>query len=292
MAVYQIKHKRWGSNLAVSLFADNAVDYGEDGEGNRIVTVLGLFGGLKQKKVRVGYIRRAATDDDEVMREFRHRCGLLKIVMAPHRDGPMFVVFLDGHVTSNFVSEEMEFHFAPDELKDNDGEPIADVWFSGKGTRHGPLRGYGTSRIVCTFANKEQMDQYLDLTNRRMPKSITHQGVTYSATSSGQYQSSDGSILPYLLVMYYLLSSNEQQAFAVKNPEVQSLLGDTTQNVATADSSFDSVGSQTPADGANYGNDGDQSGVADFGGSDTDGGDTGGGGDGGGGDGGGSGGGG
>lgn len=275
MTAHEIRHWRWGSNLANQLSADVASDYGEDGSGYKTVTVQRLLGGAKQKKQYVGYVNRPATDDDSVKRQFHHRCGLLKIVMAPQRNGPMFVAFLDGHVTSNFVSSEMEFRFAPDVLKENDGKPIAEVWFSGTGKRHGPLHNYGTSRIICTFADKEQMDQCLDLTNRRMPKSITHQGVTYDATSGGQYQSGDGSILPYLVVMYFLLPSNEQQAFVTQNPEVRSLLGDTLQDVSTVAGAAD-ADNQTPADGADYGDQGDQPGGGDTG--DGDGGGGGGGG--------------
>lgn len=282
MAVCAIQHPHWGYNFANQLFVKNAFDNGEDGKGYKTVTVRGIFGGKKQKKEFVGKVSRPATDDDSVVREFWHRCGLLKIVMTPHRDGPMFVAFLDGHVASNFVSDKMEFHFAPDDLKDNEGKPIAEVWFYGRGRRHGPLYDYSTSRIICTFADKEQMDQYLDLTNRRMPKSITHRGVTYSLTSSGAYQSSDGNILPDLLLMYFLLSANEQHAFVAQNPEVQSMLGDTTQNTTTTDD-LPHDGNPTPADGANYSNDGDHSGSTDFGESGTDDGGDGGGSDGGGG---------
>lgn len=276
MAVQEIQHPRWGSNFGHQLSAEDVVEYGEDGKGYKIVTVQRLFGGTKQKKKKVGYLKRLATDNDVVKRKFRHRCGLLRIVMAQGRDTPIFVAFLDGHVTSNFVSSEMEFHFAPDDLKDNDGKPIVEVWFEGKGKRRGPLDIYGTSRIVCTFADKEQMDQYLDLTNRRMPKSITHQGVTYDATNSGTYQSSDGNILPYLLVMYFLLSTNEQQAFAAQNPEVQSLLNDTSSQIAagadgqgaqTAEgASFDknASGGTSSVDGATYDDDRNQSGGADY----------------------------
>lgn len=283
MTVHENQHARWGSNFANQIVAHAWKGKGNHGEYN--VTTeqyTGFFGGTKtrQKKEYVGTELVVTTDDnEEATRQFKHRCGLLKIVMTPHRNGPMFVAFLDGHVASNFVSSEMEFRFAPDDLKDNDSKPIAEVWWHGKGKRLGPFHDYGTSRIVCTFADKEQMDQYLDLTNRRMPKSITHQGVTYNSTSSGTYQSSDGSILPYLLVMYFLLSSNEQHAFAAQNPEVQSLLGDTTQNATIVDGPSDGGGNQTTVDGANYGDDSNNSGGADFDGSDTGGGDTGGGGD-------------
>ncbi len=263
MAAHEVQHPRWGSNLANQIVAHAWKGQGNRGDYNVTTEQYkGLFGGNKTrtKTEYVGPGWTLTTDDnEEAKRQYQHRCGLLKIVMTPHRNGPMFVVFLDGHVTSNFVSGEMEFRFAPGELTENSGNPIVEVWFHGRGKRHGPLDDYGTSRIVCTFADKEQMDQYLDLTNRRMPKSITHQGVTYSATSGGQYQSSDGSILPYLLVMYFLLSSNEQQAFAAQNPEVQSLLGDTTQDATVVDG-VAHADNQQSTDGADYGDQGDQPG--------------------------------
>jgi hypothetical protein len=155
-------------------------------------------------------------------------------------------------------------NFAPDDLKYNDGMPIAEVWFDGTGKRRGPLHDYDTSRIVCTFADREQMDQYLDVTNRRMPKSITHQGVKYSGMTNGAYQSDDGSMLPGLLVMYFMLSSDEQQAFAAQNPEVQSLLGDTSSVAATDGASY---GDGDQSGGADYGGGGDYGGGADVGGS-------------------------
>jgi prepilin-type processing-associated H-X9-DG protein len=229
MAVHEIQHPHWGSNFANQLSFSPIRSYGENESGYNTVTVQGFFG-PKQKKQFVGWIELPTTDNDSVRRYFQHRCGLLKIVVTPHRNGPMSVVFLDGHVASNFISSNIEFRFAPDTLKENDGKPIAEIWFSGEGTRYGPLDGYDTSRIICTFANKEHMDQHLYLTNRRMPKFITYRGVTYSATSSGQYQSSDNSILSELLVMYSLLSPDEQQTFVAQNPEVQSLLGDTEQD--------------------------------------------------------------
>ncbi len=234
MAAHEVQHQRWGSNLANQISGHIWKGKGNDGPYNvTIEEYKGVFGGTKtrEKREHVGFAWFPADDENkEAKRRFRHRCGLLRIVMTPHSKGPLFVVFLDGHVTSNFVSDEMEFRFAPEVLKENDGKPIAEVWFHGKGKRHGPLRNYGTSRIVCIFADKEQMDQYIDLNNRRMPKFITHQGVTYNATGGGEYKSNDGVSLNHLLVMYFLLMPHEQKAFAAHNPEVESLLGGTAQD--------------------------------------------------------------
>ena len=245
----EIKHPVWGSNLANQLSAQKVYDKGEDGSGYRTQKVIGWFGREKLENVYVGSSHVPPTDNDSTTRYFQHRCGLLKIVMTPGRSGPCFVVFLDGQVTSDFVSSKMEFRFAPEELRMNEGKPIAEIWFFGYGQRYGPFQDYGTSRIICTFADKEQMDQYLDVTNRRMPKAISYKGVAYNATSSGTYQSSDGNILPTLLVTYFLLSPNEQQAFAAQNPEMQGMLGGGGEfGGAGATATFDTPEDSTPTD--------------------------------------------
>ena len=63
----------------------------------------------------------------------------------------MFVMFFDGHAASNFVPHEMEFRFYPETVASNDGDPVADVWYTGDGTRHGELNNYGATRVICTF---------------------------------------------------------------------------------------------------------------------------------------------
>ncbi|MFA5997048.1 MAG: hypothetical protein WC791_01010 [Candidatus Paceibacterota bacterium] len=251
MAIHQVNHPRWGSNLANQLTA-SVQTYGEDGHGYKTVTVPRvLLGGTKQKKILVGFISRPAVDNECADRNFRHRCGLLKITMTPGgRNGPIFTVFLDGHVASNFVSHEIEFRFAPEELQENVGDPVAEVWFRGKGDRRGPLKEYSASRIVCTFADKEQMEKHLDVTSRQMPRSITSKGVVYHSTGSGHYQSNDGSMLPSLAVIYFLLSPSEQQAFAAQNPEVQSFVSDTSQEVSMGDGG---TFGEASADGGDFG---------------------------------------
>lgn len=214
MSVNEIHHSLWGSNFANQIVAHEWKGLGNLGaQYDRVTEQYTNFLGFTRTRKKMVYVGEGwveTTDDNKIVtRRYQHRCGLLKIVMTPHRDGSMFVAFLEGHVTSTFISSEMEFRFAPDELKKNDGKPIAEVWFHGIGTRRGPLSHYGTSRIICTFADKGQMDQYLDLANRRMPNSIIHLGESYSATSTGTYQSSSGSALPNLLVLYYLLSTTE-----------------------------------------------------------------------------------
>ena len=272
MAIQEVLHPRWGSNLADQTSARAWKGMGNCGDYN-ITTeeYKGFFGRMKTRKkkeyVGIGWVS-VSDDNEDAIRQYRHRCGLIKVIMTPHRNGPMFVALLDGHVTSNFASNEIEFRFAPDGLAENDGKPIAEVWFQGEGERRGPLHNYGTSRIVCTFADEAQMDHYLDVTGRKVPKSVTHNGATYHATGTGDYRSDDGSVLPYLLLAYLLLSPSEQKAFAAENSEVRDMLGNASEvvqgdvagesetNERSADASAD-LGGSDDASGSNSDDQGD-----------------------------------
>ena len=114
MAAHEVKNERWGSNLSTQIVAHVWKDKGNKGKYN-ITTeeYAGLFGRVRtrKKKEYVGTGWVPTTDDNEqAKRQYQHRCGLLKIAMTPHRDGHMFLVFLDGHVISRAVPSEMEFH--------------------------------------------------------------------------------------------------------------------------------------------------------------------------------------
>jgi len=224
----EVQHPVWGSNVAHQISADDIPMYGEDGEGNKIVTVSGWFGLEKKKRTFVGHINRPATDNDQTKRQFQHRCGLLKITLNSldsWRDDPVFTTSLDGHIGSELWASEMEFHFAPDELEENCGNPIAEIWFSVFGKRLGPFRDYNASRIVCVFRDKEQMLEYLDLSNFPLNSTtVIHKNVEYKETSPGQYESSDGGILKCLLVPYLLLSPEGKLTFEAQDPGEDHLL--------------------------------------------------------------------
>lgn len=161
MAVYEIKHPIWGSNFENQLEVDKINNPGDDGDGYVNVTVRGFLGREKEVKKYVGNDMIQATDNDEAKRYYHHKCGLLKIIMMPRQYNPSFIVFLDGHITSEFSSREMELRIKPGELTSNDDKPIAEIWFYGTGTRYGPLHRYETYRLICTFSSQEQLNAYL-----------------------------------------------------------------------------------------------------------------------------------
>jgi hypothetical protein len=166
MSVLQIQHSRWGNNLSNQLSVASALKGGDGDSGYTTTVVKNFFGGERLKQKFVGLSLQPASDNDRALREFRHRCGLMKIMLMSNRCGSFFVAFLDGHCVSDFKSSDVEFRFAKDELDGNDGNPMAEIWFRGVGKRHGPLDLYGTTRLICTFADKKHMEQYLDLTNQ------------------------------------------------------------------------------------------------------------------------------
>lgn len=255
--MHHVDHPVWGSNIGNQLVAKPISDPGDNNSSYRVQRVPGWFGRETTRRVYVGNNKIPAADTDNTARCFRHRCGLLKVVLMPGPQGPEFVAFLDGHVTSRFSPDEVSFHFA--ELGPDGGKPVADVEFWVNGPRKGPFTNYATTRLMCMFVDQAQMDQYVDVSNRRMPKAITHKGVTYRSNGSGEYHSDDGSALPLMVAMYLMLGPNEQQAFAAQNPDVRAMVsggdGDFGGGGATGDFNSDAPASGSVPDGVSYGDD-------------------------------------
>jgi len=164
MAIHEIKHSVWGSNLEKQI---SPVKKEKREENHNAITRLLLylwnvyFGDSEKTK--------EINENSLVHRDFQHRCGLLKIIMTSKRQHPVFTALLDGHVASDFLADQVEFRFAPEELRSNNGKPVADVWFDGCGKRRGPLKYYDTYRAVLTFTNEEQMDLYLNVDGTHPP---------------------------------------------------------------------------------------------------------------------------
>lgn len=161
MSVFEAIHPIWGSNFSNQLKAADAKNPGDDGNGYIITIIPGLFGGKRRQQRYVGDELLPATDGDNVKRHYRHKCELLRIVMMPRRYSPSFIVFMNGHITSEFDSDEIEIRIMPEELVENNSKPTAEVWFHGEGLRYGPLNHYDTDRVICTFASQEQLNAYL-----------------------------------------------------------------------------------------------------------------------------------
>ena len=236
MTVYETNHPRWGSNFANQTYAKaKRCDIDGTCEIEVPETYTTFWRGKTKtrmvKKWVAGHKIDAPDDCTKAVRVYRHRCGIINVVTTRRKKSLLFTIFLDGHVASDFTADEIVIRFAPDELTENDGNPIADIRFEGIGSRYLIIEDYYPQHITCTFANREQFEQYFFPANsaahRAIARSIVCKGVTYRSSDDGSYRSEeDGSALPWLLAAYLLLSQNEQQAFAAEHPEVQQLLDD------------------------------------------------------------------
>jgi hypothetical protein len=219
MAAYEMNTPRWGSNRSNQLAASKFGGLGDNETVRKIVTESYTTAILGRTKTRtyekyVGQGQMKVTNDSDVgaTRKFYHRCGLLKLGVTASADGPAYFALFEGHNATNFDSGGVEIRFAPDELLANDGNPIAEVWYKGEGARDGPLRHYTGTRLICTFADKAQMERYLDTGSRRVSTSLVHEGKTYTLNSDGQYQSDDGSLLVAGIALALMFGGSEAAA--------------------------------------------------------------------------------
>lgn len=199
----RIIHPVWGDNRANLIGIDKVLVDGEWVQVQKRILGFSYTG-----SEYIESYRRDATDDDRVGRTFRHMCGLVHIFVASHRPRrgaayTLFTLLLDGHLAAELPAERFAVRFAshPDELAKNNGEPIAEVTYSGIGTRTGTLSNYGVNRVMVTFRDKAQMFQYMTYGRAKpMPETVEHDGVEYRMASDGSYQSSDGSMLPLMFL--------------------------------------------------------------------------------------------
>jgi hypothetical protein len=203
--IKQIEHPLWGSNLRHQLSAEAEVLFNGDGYERHLKPYRIWPLNRIKRQVRGKYVGQIVTDttDHEAFakRTFRHRCGLKKLFTVPGGEGglPQFFALFDGHVFSVPDARHIALRFDP-EVEKNRGEPIADVWFHGNGTRWGPLYQPETSKLVCCFANRAQIRKYVDLSY--WPREMIHEGVTYSrCADERRYKGSDGSLFPTFLCL-------------------------------------------------------------------------------------------
>lgn len=224
MTVHNVDHPIWGNNLATQIWVKSVhVPAHNEQRTHEYFTWLRKKPKTKVKSVWVKAQHREANDEDCTTRHYRYRCGLICLLLVESDDREVFMAILDGHVGSYLGPEETSFRFSAEDLAKNNGNPIVDIYFRGSGPRQGPLEDYNPYRATFVFADQKQMDQYFDASANHGPESIIYGNTVYKK-SNGDYKSSDGSVLPWLLVAYCLLSHDHKHAFAAQHPEVQAML--------------------------------------------------------------------
>lgn len=204
MQLKATESSRWGRNLATQLSVEK-VDDPRNYTVTKVPWKFLFFSGERKEKNYLPMQEQIAE------RTYRFTCGLKKLTMRNRSGESVFIIELDGHVTSTLDADSINFRFSKKEIKKG-GKPIVSIRFKGTGPRNGPLEAYEALSARITFRDHTQMDRYTDLPKGR--KSIWYRGKKYFASRGDQYRSDDGSILPYAVLLYCLMASDSRDSFA------------------------------------------------------------------------------
>lgn len=198
------KSRRWGSNLATQLSVkkvDDPMNY----TTTKVPWKFLFFSGESEQRNYLPMKEQIAE------RTYRFTCGLKKLTMRNRSGESVFIAELDGHVTSTLDADSTEFRFSKKDVKKG-GKPTVSIRFKGTGLRNGPLKDYEALSARITFRDHAQMDRYTILPKGR--KTVWYRGKKYLTQSNGNYRSEDGSLLPYAVMLYCLMSSGGRESFA------------------------------------------------------------------------------
>lgn len=122
-------------------------------------------------------------DDIEAERTFLFRCGLIEAINAFSGERSRITFYLDGYPNLSIAIENTSFKF---DLSVGD-EPVAEVKFSGVGTRRGKFKwGRSDDFVTITFGDKEQIGYFVsyipalgdpERTHRRRSSGIMSQNI-------------------------------------------------------------------------------------------------------------------
>lgn len=111
-------------------------------------------------------------DDISASRKFKFRCGLIKAINSFSGDHSGMTLYLDGFPNVFLGIGNIEFQFDP-ELTE---EPIAEIIFSGHGTRKGKFeRGRKDEYAFLIFKDRDQMRQFVIATHSGSNPGQVHQ---------------------------------------------------------------------------------------------------------------------
>ncbi len=221
MRLSRTSHPRWGDTLAKQLSAAEFEDPNE--MTTQVVTKNRLFWtSTEVKNVPVG--PRKAKPHDSVLRTFRHTCALKKLTFRRIDGEPGFVGEFDVLPKGTFHMEDVVFRFDKKQVKKGQ-PPIAQVRFEGMGPRQGPLKNFNTLSARITFRDHAQAAQHIKLPKGRPV--VRYDGGRYTRSSDGFYRSEDdGSLLPWIIVAYLVLSNDARDSLAQGSSELRDAFAD------------------------------------------------------------------
>lgn len=163
-----------------------------------------------------------AHDDDVAEREFRSRY-LLKSFKYLKDRGFVFTLSTGGSL--DMVTDKVSIEFRPRQFTSDRMMPDIDIVWQGVGKRSGPFKSVVETHVTLTFRNHTHMNRFFKGASH-MPKALRHEGTVYLRRNDEYYDNS-GSMLPVWIMLWYLMSDNDRQAFAAHNETLVSQMPDT-----------------------------------------------------------------
>ena len=131
----------------------------------RLENQIAVKGAIRWKRIpRIFWVDRCVEipeDEAWANREYQYRSGVSKIMLTTDENHPAFLLFLTSGKNCVARASVTDFVVSPEGL--DDGSPVAEIIYYGRGPRFGPFTwGLKTGRAICKFASREQMESYLN----------------------------------------------------------------------------------------------------------------------------------
>lgn len=230
----RVVDSRWGDNRAKQTSVEMLSSHTEP---DVKVFPLFIFFGPPFWRIRVDRVVFAdglpmtteCGDEDPAQRGFEHTCGIIRLVLDSDTSPLAWKVQFGGHPESTVPATLVTLRIAWNRSEEIQyaKKPVATVNFEGYGTRYGPLHDYEVTHLQCVFANDEQMREYAHISKNALRDRLSIKGKLYRHLGNGRYRSDDGVMLPLPLVVFGLLSLDEQEEYLAENPTVRKLYDET-----------------------------------------------------------------
>jgi hypothetical protein len=160
----------------------------------------------------VGAEEVKAHDDDIAQREFKSRYFLKSFTFLKDRG---FAFTLSSGGSLDMATDKVSIEFRPRLFTSDRMMPDIDIVWQGVGKRSGPFKSIVEKHVTLTFRNRAHMDRFFK-GGTHMPKALRHEGSVYLRRDDAYYDNS-GSMLPVWIMLFYMMSNNDREAFANNN---------------------------------------------------------------------------
>ena len=202
----------------------------------------------------VGKIEVKARDQEVADRQFQSEYRLRSFSM---RGGHGFSLELSTGGTVNIAAGKVSIRFQSGKFDGDHMMPYVGIVWHARGKRHGPFEAVREEHVTLTFKNHKHMDHCFS-GGAHLPHALRHHDRIYIKRDDAYYDNS-GNMLPMWMMIWYVMSESDRQAFAAHNASLVSSMPDASMvqasTVDRGDDDFkaaisDDTGTSSPSAGA------------------------------------------